>query len=230
MADPNRDHLIQIANRLGRMNAELVYVEGVVTGLLITDQAAPEIRTTKDVDCIIEVTTRADYDTRVRGMLTERGFVEMQGDGIPICAWTIDGLRLDVMPTNNALGFSNLWYEGAIRTATQLDLGEISIRVISPAYFLATKLEAFESRGNEDFLISHDLEDIIAVIDGRPEIVRDVKESDDEVSRFLITKFSQMLSNVDFRAALPGHVVDSARTPIVLERIRQLAQIKKDST
>jgi hypothetical protein len=224
MADPNRKDLIQVALKLGSMNKEVVYVGGVVTGLLITDPAAPEIRITNDVDCIIEVATRVDYDTRVRSMLIERGFMEMQGEGIPICAWTIDGLRVDVMPTNDALGFSNLWYEGAIRTATDYDLGEISIRVISPAYFLATKFEAFESRGGGDLLMSHDLEDIVALIDGRPEITQDIQKSETDLKNYLIAKFNQFLSNPDFIAALPGHVIDTARTPVVLDRIRQIAQ------
>jgi hypothetical protein len=205
------------------MNKELVYVGGVVTGLLITDPAAPEIRITKDVDCIVEVATRADYDTRIRSKLTERGFVEMRGDGIPVCAWTADGLRVDVMPTNDSLGFSNRWYSGALETATLVDLGDVSIRVISPSYFLATKLEAFESRGRGDFLSSHDLEDIVAVVDGRTEIATDVKHSDRRVKDYLTTRLRDLLQTEDFRAALPGHVVDATRTSVVLERIRTIA-------
>lgn len=224
MADPNRADLIQVALKMGTMNREVVYIGGVVTGLLISDPAAPEIRITNDVDCIIEVATRVDYDTRVRAMLIERGFREMQGEGIPICAWTFDGLRVDVMPTNDALGFSNRWYEGAIRTATQHDLGEISIQVITPPYFLATKFVAFESRGGGDFLKSHDLEDIIALIDGRPEITWEIQHSETDLKNYLKSKFNQLLSNPDFVVTLPGHVIDTARTPIVLERIRQIAK------
>jgi len=42
--------------------------------------------------------------------------------------------------------------------------------VLAP-YFLATKLEAFDGRGKGDYLSSHDIEDIVAVLDGRPEIL-----------------------------------------------------------
>lgn len=224
MADPNRTDLIRVAQRLGNLNEDLVYVGGVVAGLLITDPAAPEIRATNDVDCIVEVATRADYDTRVRELLLSKGFTEMQGDDIPICAWTIDGLRVDVMPTNDALGFHNPWYEGAMRSAVLMDLGPVAIKVISAPYFLATKLVAFESRGNNDFMGSHDLEDIVALVDGREELINDVNDADDEVTGYLKTKISDLLANPHFMASVPGHVVDGLRAPVVLDRLRQIAE------
>lgn len=42
-------------------------------------------------------------------------------------------------------------------------------------YFCATKLEAFGGRGKNDYLASHDLEDLITVVDGRPELLEDHK-------------------------------------------------------
>jgi hypothetical protein len=42
------------------------------------------------------------------------------------------------------------------------------VRSVSAPYFLATKLEAFDGRGSGDYLTSHDIEDLVAVIDGRP--------------------------------------------------------------
>lgn len=224
MADPNRADLLRVAQRLGDLNNDVVYVGGVVAGLLITDPAAPEIRATNDVDCIVEVATRADYDTRIRGLLLSKGFAEMQGEDIPICAWTIEGMRVDVMPTNDALGFYNPWYEGAMRSAELMDLGPVAIKVISAPYFLATKLVAFESRGNEDFMGSHDLEDIVALVDGRLELIENIRDADEEVTSFLKMKIADLLATPRFTSAVPGHVVDSLRTPIVLDRLRQITE------
>jgi len=42
---------------------------------------------------------------------------------------------------------------------------------LRPPLFIATKLEAFRGRGGGDVVTSHDLEDIVMVIDGRPELV-----------------------------------------------------------
>lgn len=44
------------------------------------------------------------------------------------------------------------------------------IRMVSAPYFLITKLEAFDGRGGGDYLLSHDIEDIIAVLDGSPRL------------------------------------------------------------
>lgn len=43
----------------------------------------------------------------------------------------------------------------------------LSIRAVKAPYFLATKLEAIRCRGNSDFTFSHDLEDLLFVIDER---------------------------------------------------------------
>ena len=51
---------------------------------------------------------------------------------------------------------------------------DLDIRVITAPHFLATKLEAFRGGGG-DFLASHDLEDLVFVIDGRSEIVEEVR-------------------------------------------------------
>lgn len=44
--------------------------------------------------------------------------------------------------------------------------GGIEIRLVSAPYFLGTKLEAFLGRGDGDFMGSHDLEDVVSLLDG----------------------------------------------------------------
>jgi hypothetical protein len=48
------------------------------------------------------------------------------------------------------------------------------INLISAPAFLATKFEAFHTRGKGDLLLSHDFEDIINVVEGRQSIVEEV--------------------------------------------------------
>jgi hypothetical protein len=77
-------------------------------------------------------------------------------------------LTIDVMPTDERiLGFSNRWYAPAIASAQSIEIAGARIRLVTPPYFIATKFEAFNGRGNNDYSGSHDLEDVIAVIDGR---------------------------------------------------------------
>ena len=151
-----------VAEHLGdALREQMVFVGGAVAGLLITDPAQPAIRPTDDVDMICHAVALADYH-RVEKALRERGFVQDLRADAPICRWRIGEVAVDVMPTlEGVLGFSNRWYPLALATSVQVALpSRRPIRLIAAPVFLATKLEAFDGRGNSDFLFSHDLEDI----------------------------------------------------------------------
>jgi len=86
-----------------------------------------------------------------------------------------------------ALGFTNRWYRQAKKQSEENDLpGGVRIRAVTAPLFVATKIEAFRSRGRGDFVASHDLEDIIAVADGRPALIDEVKRAPAQVRRFLL--------------------------------------------
>ncbi len=51
--------------------------------------------------------------------------------------------------------------------------------------FLATKFEAFYSRGGGDYLLSKDIEDILAVVDGRLELIEELRRYDRDVREFV---------------------------------------------
>src|SRR5450830_6653 len=167
--DPNVALLEMVAHHLGdALHEQMVFVGGAVAGLLITDPAMPAIRPTEDVDLVVQATVLREYH-EVEAALIARGFVhDMQIDA-PICRWRIGAIAVDVMPMEErVLGFANRWYPLAISTAEYFALPSgLRIRLIQAPVFIATKLEAFANRGNGDFLFSHDLGDLIAVIDGR---------------------------------------------------------------
>lgn len=101
-------------------------------------------------------------------------------------------MLFDLMPTDPAvLGFSNPWYPDAVKTATRVRLSDrVEIRVISGPAFLATKLEVFIGRGDSDPLSSHDLEDILNVVDGRPSIVEELRTASDVLRKFVREQFT----------------------------------------
>jgi len=67
----------------------------------------------------------------------------------------------------------NQWYEQARQLATvRLISDEVAILLMTAPYFLATKIDASRSRGGGDSIASHDMEDIISQLDGRPGILR----------------------------------------------------------
>lgn len=110
----------------------------------------------------------------------------------------------------------------------QLDT-TVSIKVISAPYFLATKLEAFKNRGNQDFLSSHDLEDIISLIDSRAEIIADVFGASSLLKEYLALEFLALIQNDQFIQALPGHVnysdTSANRETIILERMQKIIDL-----
>ena len=175
MSYPNLDLLERAAEKLRPLLPEIVFVGGCATGLLITDPGAAAVRGTYDVDVITEIASYADYVV-FSDRLRKLGFQEDSREGAPLCRWQHGELVLDVMPLDaKILGFSNRWYADALRTSADVLLpGGLTIRAITAPYFLGTKMEAFRGRGQGDYFASHDLEDFVAVIDGRMSIVQEI--------------------------------------------------------
>jgi len=227
VADPNRALFESVVRLLAPVLDELVFVGGCTTGLFITDSAAGGIRPTRDVDAIVDVASYSKYTAlaeRLRGL----GLAEDTTPGAPLCRWRRDDLIVDVMPVNERiLGFSNRWYPPAIETAQSLNIAGHDVRVVTPALFIATKLEAFHGRGGDDVWASHDLEDIIAVVDGRPEIANDIAAADAEVRGYIATEIRALLENTDFAEALAGFLLpdraSQARRGLLEDRLRQLS-------
>lgn len=222
----SRELLKAIATRLKPLLREIVFVGGCATELLITDPGAPPVRVTDDVDVIVEIASRAEYE-RFSKRLRKMGFSEDSSEDAPICRWRVGGMKLDVMPTDSKiLGFSNRWYKPAIAHARSIMFEGLELRVVTTPYFLATKIDAFKGRGREDFQASKDLEDIITVIDGRPTVLEEVRESDDDVRTAIAREVGTLLANREFLDALPGHVLpdpmSQARIPRILEALRSL--------
>lgn len=226
--DPNLQMVERMADALGALRERLVFLGGCTTGLLLTDPGAPPVRATRDVDVIVEVHARTEY-LGIESELRELGFQNDRTEGAPICRWTKDGMLLDLMPTDAAiLGFTNRWYPQAVRDALrwQLPSGR-SILLTPPPHFLATKFEAFLGRGKGDYLLSRDLEDIVAVVDGRSELILEVAAVESAMREYLVMAFQELLDAPAFVESLSGHLPpdpsSQARTGLVLSRMRELA-------
>lgn len=226
--DPNLAMLEAMAHHLGELTEQLVFVGGCTTGLFVTDPLLPPVRVTRDVDVICEVGSAVDYH-HLEDALRQRGFIPDQSPDAPICRWRVGELILDLMPTDeHILGFSNRWYPDALNTATRTRLPSgRDIRTLTPPHFLGTKLEAFHGRGKGDFWGSHDMEDIVCIVDGRAELVNEVQDSAAPLRDYLRNAFASFLQDKLFREAvsgfLPGDAISQARAPRILERMRQIA-------
>jgi hypothetical protein len=110
-----------------------------------------------------------------------------------------------------------------------LDCGA-GIRLITPPYFIATKFQAFNGRGNNDYSGSHDLEDVIAVIDGRPEIVDEVRQASADVRSYIASEIGRLLATRVFVDAMPGFLLPDSATKaraLLLDRLRLLSAAER---
>lgn len=128
------------------------------------------------------------------------------------------------------LGFGNRWYPLAMDTAQRVALPSgVEIRLIRAPEFMATKLEAFAGRGNNDYLFSHDMGDLIAVIDGRAALLDECCASDAALKAYLRDWFTHLLARAPFKEALAGHLPGDAasqeRLPELESKLRALARL-----
>lgn len=226
LQNPNADLLLSAVQKLVPLLDRIVFVGGCAAGLLITDPGAAPVRPTVDVDAIVEIASYAEL-VALEVILRQLGFDQPHVECAPLCRWIQGDLILDLMPTDSSiLGFTNQWYSQALENAETVEVGEHRIRLISAPYFLATKLEAFHGRGQFDYRMSRDIEDIVTVLDGRQEIVAEVQRSTASLRQYLEDEFSGLLSERDFLEALSGHLLPDAisqqRIRIVLDRVRQI--------
>jgi len=217
------------AAALGPLLEEVAFVGGASIVLWITDPAAPPPRPTNDVDVIVEVTGRWGYE-QFSKRLRAQGFAEDIESRV-ICRWRharLD-LMLDAMPTNPAiLGFSNRWLAPAMPHALErrLPSGAL-IKAIIPPYLLATKLEAFADRGQDDLLGSHDFEDVISLINGRAALVDEVRAATGELRAYLAQQITRLQAIPRFDewigGALRPDAANQARVEaIVLPRLAEI--------
>ncbi len=217
----------EVAKRLSPLDVEFAFLGGAVLGLLVTDPAAAPIRPTKDVDVLLGTRRRAAH-ADMEAALRKCGFRHDMTEGAPICRWRLDGIVVDIMPVDKEVwGWESKWFAEALRHAQDVEPGGGgAIRVVTAPFLVATKLEAFKGRGASDWYASQDLEDIITLVDGRPEMIAEVAAAPLELRRYLAVEVARLLAEQGFVDALPGHLppdqASQRRLPVVLERLRRI--------
>ena len=233
--NPNLAILELVATALGPVCDSVIFVGGCATGLLLTQERPDRIRITEEVDIVAQALTIHDYhaiEVRVRA----QGFSNDMRPKAPICRWVHKNVTLDLMPTvKEILGFANRWYPHALQTATLVTLpGGTTIKMISAPAFIGTKLEAFKDRGKDahgkpDFLGSHDLEDIISVVDRRPALLAECRSETTELRNYLAAEFKALFANPEFEPSLSGHLPGDAfsqqRVKSLVNALRELSNL-----
>jgi hypothetical protein len=216
-----------VNNALGELRDKVVFVGGATVSLY-ADSGSEEIRPTEDIDIVVEIWARKDY-IEIDEKLRKLGFINDQESEI-ICRYKIDGLVVDVMPTqSDILGFTNKWYQPGFEHSISYNLSESEIKIFSPPYFLASKLEAFMGRGNLDGRTSKDFEDIVFVLQNRLSIWSELVDSDTEVFEYLKHTFANLMSNPNFEEWVDCHAGfgNISATYYIMEELNKFIQLSK---
>lgn len=202
----NLEDVAMVARRLKALETHFVFTGGSVVTLLLDRPAVVVSRPTKDVDVIAEVVTRIQY-TKLEERLRGIGFRHDTSEGAPICRWIVDGVKVDVMPMNDPIGaFKNQWFDLAVSTAAPMQVHGETLLVVTAPCFVATKIEAFQDRGDGDFMASHDIEDFLTVVDGRERLIDEIRATPDALRVFIAKSVTRFLADGRFIDSLPGHL------------------------
>lgn len=231
MLNPNL--LTKVAQKLDPLGLNYAFVGGSIVEFLLDRPDLSPMRPTDDLDVIVEVMANRRYSD-LEVVLRKAGFEHDMTQGAPRCRWRLDGLIVDVMPTEGALlGLNTAWFAEALATAKPHRILGFDVPLISAVAFLATKLTAFADRGDGDFYGSHDLEDVITVIDGRSAIVAEIAAAEPELRTYVVARIRALVATANFQEALSGHLpsdgASQARLPKLRERLADIAGLAPPS-
>lgn len=215
----------RVANALGELNEKVIYVGGATVSLYVNDPAADDVRPTKDVDISIKVASFVELED-IREQLTDKGFIQ-SSDLDVICRFKLEDILVDVMATKPiAWAPANPWFEKGFEKLEKTKVNDITIQIMPLTFFLASKFTAFHDRGGNDPRFSHDLEDIIYIIDNRTDWHQIlINEQDQEVKEFLINEFRNILTSNKIQEAILGNLfyeTQDKRFSMIMDKINQV--------
>jgi len=214
-----------VAKVLQELNEKVVFVGGATVALYAPIEIALEALPTDDVDIIIELASYTNY-SKLDEKLRLVGFQNDIESGV-ICRYRVQGIIVDVMPTNsNVLGFSNIWYPEGFKNSIEVELdSEISIKIFSPEYFIASKLEAFKNRGGKDYRTSKDFEDIVYMLDNSDKVERCITTNSTTLKSYFKREFSVLLADDSLEEGIYAHLTprfSAIKSKNILELLQRI--------
>lgn len=229
----NVERIKAVSNALGNLKDLVVFVGGATVSLY-ADRMAEEVRETMDIDIVVQIFTRLEFE-KLENELRQLGF-ESDTSASFVGRYKFKSLLVDVMPiSEDILGFSNKWYKEGFDSAIDYTIDEHhSVKIFSPPYFLATKIEAFKSRGKNhqgeyDGRTSDDFEDIVFVLENRLAIWEEIKASSTSVKNYLKREFAWLLAMPYIDEWLDAHVsytlpYDEPATDYLIQQLKDFTK------
>ncbi len=223
----NLKAIVKIAEALGELKEEVIFVGGAVVGLYIDDPGAEDVRPTKDVDITVHIATFAELE-KLRKKLSGKGFKQSHAENV-VCRFLYKDIKMDVMGTKE-LGWapSNPWFCPGFKHLEKHQIGAITVNLLPLSYFLATKFAAFHDRGGADPRFSKDFEDITYLLDNRTDLVESLTRAPDDVKKYLNAEFKKILSDQDLQEALTAnmsHLMQTERYKKIESKLKEIVKI-----
>lgn len=213
----------EVAKALKDLKQNMVFVGGAVVSLYTDDPAADEIRPTKDIDLTVNILNLNHWE-KIQDELSALGFYP-DPFGHAICSYKYKDIPIDIMTTEDGpFGLTNQWYKIGFENLWKVKAKDEDITVLSAPCYLATKFEAFNNRGS-DYRTSHDIEDIVYVLDNRIGIVNEIANDDKRVTNFIRQQLQSIKDKGLLEEVLIAHIhpiIFEERLPIVEEKIEQI--------
>ncbi len=217
------ESIVEVASALGELNEKTVFVGGAVVSIYVDDPAAEEVRPTKDIDIALEIVMLGQLEI-LRQELAKKGFFPDPEENV-MCRFVYMGILVDVMSTKE-IGWApaNKWFQEGFDHVEKIILDKLtSINVLPLAYFLATKFDAYHSRGT-DPRTSHDLEDIIYLLDNRKDLASSILSASDNVLVYLQSEFISLLTP-EMEEAVLSHMNPFSRKerhPLLVTKLKEI--------
>jgi predicted nucleotidyltransferase len=213
----------KVAIALEELNNDVIYVGGAVISLYVTDEGAEQPRPTKDIDISVQISSYGQMD-ELREKLALKKIYPAPTENI-MYRYTHEEILIDFIPYEETpLGPTNSWLKPGFEKAYPINIGELEIKILPVSLFLATKWEAYKSRGT-DPRTSHDFEDIIYILDNNKELVEDFHNADHDVQDFLKEMSSEILNHTSRNEIIECHInpftVDERRE-MVIEKLNEI--------
>ncbi|MFC1584967.1 hypothetical protein ACFL5V_05425 [Fibrobacterota bacterium] len=203
----NTDRLEIVAAGLKELADDVIFIGGACIQFYVSDPELRDYRLTRDIDCIIKTYSYGGF-TRYCERLRELEFKHDDSEGAPINRWNYQGVLVDTIPDkSSSIGFKEIkWFsEGREQSIkTELPSGKM-INILPLSFYMATKLEASQNRGGEDFPADHDIEDIINIIDGNEDL-KEILSAPVRVRSYLLDSFKRLLGADKFKRSVAGHI------------------------
>ncbi|MGQ0640429.1 MAG: hypothetical protein ACT4P6_06610 [Gemmatimonadaceae bacterium] len=223
--------IARIADALGELVGEVVFIGGAIAPLLQTDAVIPNIRPTTDVDAVVAssgYSSHNEFETKIEA----RGFKRDSAYPGHAHRWLApDRTPFDIVPAGNHTGGSgNEWDHMVLQTAVETEVRPgMRVKHASAMGFLSQKWAAYKDRGAGDPFGSEDLEDILALVVARPSIVRDFQSAPLNMQRQVCEGFRQLSANPAFEDLIAAHLANAKpyrfiRTTL-LERIQPMMEV-----